>query len=200
MEQPDIAWLAQALSNINTDGNEELVNFINYYNLLINVNLNNRNIFRLDSNELIILNQIAATNSSAAQSAKGILTFVYGNYYDDANIERIIDSENFGNTTKVTPVEISKVASVETQNVLITYPNPANNTITIKYTIVNKGHNNSISINDITGKTVFFRKVLQVQANSTIDFDTKEWANGTYVVILTNSKYGSVTSKIVIAH
>lgn len=146
----------------------------------------------------LILFIIAASNSSASQSAKGILTFINGNYYDDAIIEKIVGIENLGNTTKIEPVITNKAATIETKNELITYPNPANNTITIKYTLVNKGPNNSISINDITGKTVFFRKALN--PNGTIDIDTKEWANGIYVVILSNSKYGNVTSKIVITH
>lgn len=55
----------------------------------------------------LILLTIAATRSSAAESAKGILTLVKGNYYD-VYIERAASTEELGKTGKNTAIAPEK--------------------------------------------------------------------------------------------
>lgn len=182
------------LSELSNDGSAEMTNFIAYYTLLINANQVNRNIFQLTAGEWTNMEQIAASNSSAAESAKGILTLVKGNYYD-VYIERAISTGGLGKTGKITATAPENTKQ-NTNNALTVYPNPAQNSIFIRLNNINTTEENVISLIDVTGKIVLTKKT---NNNGTIEIDTQNLSNGVYFVQLANATL-NIVSKIVITH
>ncbi len=142
----------------------------------------------------LILLTIAASNSCAAESAKGILTLVKGNYYD-VYIERAASTGGLGKAGKITATAPEN-AKQNTNNTLTVYPNPANNSIFVRLNIINTTEENVISLIDVTGKIVLTKKT---NNNGTIEIDTQNLSNGVYFVHLTNVELNMV-SKIVITH
>ncbi|MFZ4800073.1 MAG: T9SS type A sorting domain-containing protein [Bacteroidia bacterium] len=142
----------------------------------------------------LILLTIAASNSSAAESAKGILTLVKGYYYD-VYIERAASTGGLGKTGKITATAPEN-AKQNTNNTLTVYPNPANNNIFIKLNNITTTQENTISLTDVTGKIVIIKKT---NNNGVIEIDTQNLSNGVYFVQLTNTAL-NIVSKIVITH
>lgn len=143
----------------------------------------------------LILLTITATRSSAAESAKGILTLVK-DYNFDAYIEKGISGEEsamMAKNTAVIPTEITN--SINKLNV---YPNPANNIINISYCINELTQNTTICLLDITGKQVFSQLINE--KNGTIQLDALSLNSGFYFVRLSNGKTINTTSKIIITH
>jgi len=104
-----------------------------------------------------------------------------------------VNSVPTGTTTYNTTVSI-------TENVLNTieiniYPNPASNFIVLQFNALVK-ENITVELFDITGKII--QKSMIYQGSTITNFDTKELANGQYLVKFTNQKE-SITKKIVIA-
>ncbi|MFZ4798599.1 MAG: T9SS type A sorting domain-containing protein [Bacteroidia bacterium] len=183
------------LGEIESDGSDELANFIAYYNLLITANLDSRNIFQLTDEEWITLETIAATRSSAAESAKGIFTLVK-DYSFDAYIEKGINGEESALMAKNTSVASNVIAKQTNQ--LNVYPNPANNLINIGYIIEELTENTTITLLDITGKQVVYQLINK--KNGTIQLDALSLNSGFYFVRLSNGKTINTTSKIIITH
>ncbi|MFZ4800210.1 MAG: T9SS type A sorting domain-containing protein [Bacteroidia bacterium] len=142
----------------------------------------------------LILLTIAASNSSAAESAKGILTLVKGNYYD-VYIERATSTGGLGKTGKITATAPEKEKQ-NTNSALTVYPNPAQNSIFIGLNNLNTTEENVISLIDVTGKIVLTKKT---NNNGTIEIDTQNLSNGVYFVQLANATL-NIVSKIVITH
>lgn len=142
----------------------------------------------------IFLFTIAATNSSAAESAKGILGLVKNNYYD-VYIERAINTGELGKTGKTTAIAPEN-AKQNTNNHLTVYPNPANNSIFVRLNNINTVEENTISLIDVTGKILLTKKT---NNTGVIEIDTQNLSNGVYFVQLTNVALNMV-SKIVITH
>jgi hypothetical protein len=141
-----------------------------------------------------ILLTIAASNSSAAESAKGILTLVKGNYYD-VYIERATSTGGLGKAGKITETAPEN-AKQNTNSALTVYPNPANNSIFVRLNNATANEENTISLLDVTGKVVLTKKA---NNNGTIEIDTQNLSNGVYFVHLTNVEL-NIVSKIIITH
>jgi hypothetical protein len=142
----------------------------------------------------LILLTIAATRSSAAESAKGILTLVKGNYYD-IYIERAASTEELGKTGKNTAIAPEN-AKQNTNDALTVYPNPAQNSIFIKCNLNNITENTIISLLDITGKVILTKKVNLT--NEVLEIETQTLRDGFYFVQLNNTTLE--TKKIIITH
>lgn len=143
----------------------------------------------------LILLTIAASNSSAAESAKGILTLVKGISFD-INIERKVDNNGLGKMAK-TNITNTKIND-QTNNSLNVYPNPSNGIINIIYTVDELTENTTISLLDILGKQLFIQKV--IEKNGTLQFDATKFNSGFYFVHLSNGKTINNNSKIIITH
>ncbi len=182
------------LDELSTDGSAEMTNFIAYYTLLINANQANRNIYQLTSEEWTSMEQIAASNSSAAESAKGILTLVKGNYYD-VYIERATSTGGLGKAGKITATAPEK-AIQNTYSALTVYPNPAQNSIFVKCNINTINENTTVSLLDITGKVILTKKVNLT--NEVLEIETQPLRDGFYFIQLNNTTIE--TKKIVITH
>lgn len=182
------------LSELSTDGSDEMDNFIAYYTLLTNANIDGRNIFMLTADEWATMEQIAASNSSAAESAKGILTLVKGNYYD-VYIERAANTGGIGKAGKITATAPEN-AKQNTNNALTVYPNPAQNSIFVKCNLNSITENTTVSLLDITGKIILTKKVNLT--NEVLEIETQTLKDGFYFVQLNNITLE--TKKIIITH
>lgn len=148
-------------------------------------------------NEWATMEQIAASNSSIAESAKGLLTLVKGNYYFN-KIEKSTPINPLGKTasTKST-AENSQELTVK-NNLFAAYPNPTDGKLYINYHLNNTLNNATISVTDALGKTVLSKSLTKVKG--IIELDTKEWANGTYFLQLINYNKTINTNTIIVTH
>jgi len=139
------------------------------------------------------MEQIATTQSSAAASAKGILILVKERYFD-AYIERAVSEGGLGKG--VTGINKSITSTTTKNDIFNIYPNPANNSIFIKFNNVNTTDENLITLIDLTGKVIITKKT-----NNTgiIEIDSQNLSNGVYFVKLTNATL-NIVSKVVITH
>jgi hypothetical protein len=141
-----------------------------------------------------ILLTIAASNSSAAESAKGILTLVKGNYYD-VYIERATSTGGLGKAGKITATAPEN-AKQNTNSALTVYPNPAQNSIFVKCNLNNITENTTVSLLDITGKVILTKKA--TLTNEVLEIETQTLKDGFYFVQLNNTTLE--TKKIIITH
>jgi hypothetical protein len=182
------------LTQIINDQTDETTQFIEFYTLILNAAIGNRNIYQFEASEWNILETIAATNTAAAESAKGILILVKERNFD-IYIERDTNNIELGKMAKATNVENTKVEQNNVNNLLV-YPNPTTNSVFVKYQSTLLGAETTVSIIDITGKLLLNKKV--TNTNGTIEIDTQNYSNGFYFVTLNGST--TITKKIVIIH
>jgi len=128
---------------------EEIVEYNLYHSLKsiqINLIIEDRNIFMLDSLEQESLRGIAeSSNGVAGTQARNILKFVYGDHYcscpaipDTLTHKDYIVSGSYDNT--------------ETNPVLKVYPNPANKWVAFEYQIFGSDENINIVVYNSTGQ------------------------------------------------
>lgn len=141
---------------------DELIQFKAYYELLIAIAVDDRNIYQLNSEEIAALQAIAATQSSAAHAAQGILTLVNGEVFDYV-IERLEEEELFTFNHVSNTLETNE--SIQ-QNHFDVFPNPAHQSIVITYDFdkdLSEGY--SIKLIDITGKTVLIKTIANAKGH-----------------------------------
>lgn len=156
---------------------DELVQFKAYYDLLIAIADDERNIYQLNSEEIVVLQSIAVTQTSAALAAQGILTLVNGEVYNGI-IERVQEEEAMLTTAKTENSNNTKnFTSDFTTNV---YPNPANNEVNIALNSQKSYERGEIHVTDIAGKTHITRTFSM--AEKRLALPIKHLADGVYFV------------------
>jgi len=174
--------------------NQELVQFKNYYDLLINVANDERNIYQLNREEISTLQGIAETNTSAALAAQGILTLVNGEVYNGV-IERVEDEQ------MLTSIQSNKnLSDTWMENNIRLYPNPANQSVIVNYELTELHLNEaaSVQIMDITGKQLMFRKLSS--SKGIVELSTSSYSNGIYFIQLYSGSLLIATQKVIIHH
>jgi hypothetical protein len=172
--------------------NEELIQFKNYYDLLIAVADDERNIYQLNSEEITTLQIIAETNTSSALAAQGILTLVNGEVFENI-IERVEDEQLLLSTK-----EANKSIKITEDFNAIVYPNPVKNELRIEVLSTKVFDHGEVRITDITGKNLVVRNLKP--SDSIIFVPVHQFANGIYFVqILIDEKLVTV-NKVVIQH
>ena len=82
------------------------------------------------------------------------------------------------------------------KNNVIVYPNPANDFVNIAYKSTTAGQPVEVSVTDITGKVVYFTKVVNSSIGTNVfGFDTEAFTNGIYVVKVSSNE-GNSTRKL----
>ena len=82
------------------------------------------------------------------------------------------------------------------KNNVIVYPNPANDFVNIAYKSTTAGQPVEISVTDMTGKVVYFKKVVNSSIGTNVfGFDTAAFTNGIYVVNVSSNE-GNATRKL----
>jgi hypothetical protein len=91
---------------------------------------------------------------------------------------------------------ITQLSSENTENTLVTYPNPANDVVGIQWKNVNKG-NVAIELYDLSGKLISTTEMKQ--GSSLAYFDTRNLYNGAYIIRV---KIGNelITKRISVQH
>lgn len=174
---------------------DELIQFKAYYDLLIAVAEDERNIYQLNSEEISALQEIAATQTSAALAAQGILTLINGEVFDYV-IERLEDDDLF--TSNHASNALQKNESIQ-HNHFDVFPNPANNSFVVKYEIDKDTQDErTIQLTDITGKIVFSKTIAKINGN--IEISTASYSNGLYFIQLYSGSSIVAVTKIIIHH
>lgn len=174
---------------------EELVQFKNYYDLLISLEGVERNIYQLEGEEIGALRDIAATQTSAGLAALAILSLVLDEAYPQV-IERVEEEqEEIWAGRKANPEntvsEIEKGINV--------FPNPANQTIMVNYSVENIIPDDfSVRMIDITGQWIFINKVSK--PNGMTEIPTASYSNGVYFIQLYTGGRMIAARKIIVNH
>ncbi len=83
-----------------------------------------------------------------------------------------------------------------TKNNVIVYPNPANTFVNVSYKLTSTAQPVEVSVTDITGKVVYFTKVVNSSVGTNVfGFDTEAFTNGIYVVKVSSNE-GNSTRKL----
>ncbi len=83
-----------------------------------------------------------------------------------------------------------------TKNNVIVYPNPANTFVNVSYKLTSTAQPVEVSVTDITGKVVYFSKVVNSSVGTNVfGFDTETFNNGIYVVKVSSNE-GNSTRKL----
>lgn len=162
---------------------EDYFNFSLYAKFCIRV-LSEGKLNQLSDADINELRKIAELGSqTGSQRAKSILAFFYGDQYE--------------NQIELTLAELNESLSIaKKETLLLLYPNPSDNELTIKLLSNQEDLEGSITIVDPLGKTVFETSVL----NAETVVNTSSWSNGTYLVKYTNKLGILVTQKLMIQH
>jgi len=175
---------------------DELVQFKAYYNLMIAVASDERNIYQLNSEETGALQNIAATNTTAALAARGILTLVNGEVYSET-IERT-EEEQMLTSTRLKN-ELNSPQKLIEKNIKV-YPNPANQNVMISYELELDSMKGEayISLIDIAGKEILLTKI--VNTNGVTVLSTASFNNSLYFIKLYTGSLLIASRKIIINH
>ena len=186
---------ANILSTIVNDGTKENDDFITYYNLMLNVSMNGRNIYKLNDEELNTLTELATHQTTAAEASKGILTLLNGQVFD-VFIERI-NGEQEGGYGKIQTTAIPLISHNDVLNCTL-YPNPSLFATTLKYELKKFKRNITIEAFDITGKKVYSQQTNALQGN--IIIETQNWVNGIYIVKMQADGELILSTKLSVQH
>jgi hypothetical protein len=182
------------LSTLSNDNSTEITDFINYYQLLLNAIDEGRNEYTLSENEWNTLTELAAHNSAAAESAKGLLSLVQGKVFD-LYIERLNEPETLEKrSTTVVQETFNDTKSAK----LKIYPNPSNSLVNVNYVLTQFKRNVLIRVIDITGKEIYQQQSNALQ--STTNIATENWSNGMYFVQILGDGEVMGTQKLLIQH
>ena len=84
----------------------------------------------------------------------------------------------------------------DTKNNVIVYPNPANTFVNVSYKLTSTAQPVEVSVTDITGKVVYFSKVVNSSVGTNVfGFDTETFNDGIYVVKVSSNE-GNSTRKL----
>lgn len=183
------------LSTIFNDGTQENNDFITYYNLILNVVMNDRNIYQLNDEELNTLTELATHQTTAAEASKGVLTLLNGQVFD-VFIERI-NEEQEGEYSITQATAIPLISQNDILNCTL-YPNPSLNYTTLKYELKKFKRNMTIEAFDITGKKVYSQQINALQGNVIIE--TQNWVNGIYIVKMQGDGELIFSTKLSVQH
>lgn len=183
------------LSQITNNGTQEDIDFLAYYNLMLQVATNGRNIYQLNDEELNTLTALTTHQTTAAEAAKGILTLLNGQLFD-LFIERI-NGEQEGGYGKAQITSTPLIQQNDFINCTV-YPNPTQASATIKYELKKYKRNIEIEVFDITGKKIYSSQTNALQGNITID--TQNWPNSIYIIIMQADGELILSTKLSVQH
>lgn len=146
--------------------------------------------------------QVVSDGSTYTQT----YTFTLPNDYDENQIyiyglvqeftSDINERPIFNVVSQKLDLSTTGVSSANTIQGLEIYPNPAQNSATISFNLLNKDIVN-IQVIDVTGKTVYKNSIEYFQGVQELTINTSELANGTYLVNVTTSN-NSLNRKLII--
>ncbi|MEI6507316.1 MAG: T9SS type A sorting domain-containing protein [Bacteroidota bacterium] len=129
--------------------NQDNIAYKSYFNLLISLATENKNIFQLSESQFTAIRTMAYGNTTSAPDAQGILAMVYGEQVGKG-IEPVPDQNNANNSGVVNGITSQ----------LIVYPNPSfSQNIYLNYTTTSSDNNFVIKVYDFTGNLITTKDV-----------------------------------------
>jgi photosystem II stability/assembly factor-like uncharacterized protein len=171
----------------------ETIQFVNFYTLLLNVNAQGRNVYTLNEEEWPTIRAIALTGTTAASSARGILTLVKGEYM----LPYIERTEDAGSAS-IVKTGVTEKTNFKNASQLTLYPNPTDKSITIMVNAAIDPANAKVKVIDITGRVVLEKRLYQI--NGKIELSTANLVEGTYMIQLYTNNTLLEKKKLIIVH
>ena len=100
-----------------------------------------------------------------------------------------------GKWTGVYPTSVHDILKEENVNL---FPNPSNDYLNVDFTM-SETSDITITMNDITGKTVYTKSLNNLNGNQGLVINTASLNNGVYTLRL-QTKEGAITRKVSISH
>lgn len=126
-----------------------------------------------------------------------IFTHIYaenGNYSINFKINTCNDHDSLNFETKITNVQ---PPPLPLSNFSI-YPNPANQSVTIKYLPTNEAYSVTLSIYDLSGREVYYQSIIDFYNETTID--VSNYSAGTYLIRFSTVLGDVFLEKLVVYH
>ena len=126
-----------------------------------------------------------------------ILTHIYaenGNYSINFKINACNDHDRLNFETKITNVQPPPL----TLSNFSIYPNPANQSVTIKYLPTDEAYSVTLSIYDISGREVYYQSIIDFYNETT--FDVSNYSAGTYLIRFSTVLGDVFLEKLVVFH
>jgi hypothetical protein len=158
------------LTNYSANTDEESVNYVALYSILINWGLTNKTPYDLTPDEEITIRNVAATQTRSAITAKSILSLVYD--------EKFIDDNSDSINGRMIGEDLDSSILNEIKSVI---PNPANMGCEISYQIENCKYA-ELQIRDLQGRLM--SKIELPQNSKTIYLSLTNYKAGAYLCTL----------------
>ncbi len=179
------------LNSMNINDGEGTSEFKSWYTILCQAGLENRNIFQLNINEWTAIDNLSKTQTTTANSARGLLTFVKEKSYNPY-IEKVSQTEVKQNSTSIIEAE------TKINPTLLLYPNPVDDKLQIVYSLLENTNEKVVKIVDMLGRVVHEDKF--TNSTNTIELNTSQFNNGNYIVELYNGNELVLSKKFIIIH
>ncbi|MES2398089.1 MAG: PKD domain-containing protein [Bacteroidota bacterium] len=178
MEQGDYTTALQKLNSIPLIADEDIA-FKNLYSMYINLALQQKTLWDMDSLQQLMVREIAALcpGSIATVNAQVVLFIVFGESSvpcPDNDLRSINDNSN----TQLTQLSISLE---DIQYLGNTIPNPFSNTTSIPY-FIPKGSKGILSVNDMQGDLI--KTYNLTEGSNKLEVSLSEYGNGLYFYTL----------------
>lgn len=176
-----------ALNSLNayTANTVDAQDMVTIEGIVINMLLNDRNVQDLNSNEIATLKAIDDANRFNSNIARDLVQASIGQHDYKLGEEPLPIEQLEGTTTAI---------SLE-EDILEIFPNPASNTLTIRYNATTELSETSLTIVDVLGREVY-RSGIEFE-NGEITVNVEPFASGAYIVALTHNKEVVKYSKLI---
>ena len=176
-----------ALNSLNayTPNTVDAQDMVTIEGIVINMLLNDRNVQDLNSNEIATLKAIDDANRFNSNIARDLVQASIGQHDYKLGEEPLPVEQLEGTTTAI---------SLE-EDILEIFPNPASNTLTIRYNATTELSETSLTIVDVLGREVY-RSGIEFE-NGEITVNVEPFASGAYIVTLTHNKEVVKYSKLI---
>lgn len=167
--------VARNFLNSYSPANSDEQNLVTIEGIRVNLLIDGRVAQQLNDNEISTLLTIDNTNTLYSSVARDLVQASIGEH--DYKFEVI--TEEPVNGDKVTGISLG-------EDMLEVYPNPAENTIVIRYNVTTDVEGTHIMISDVLGRIVYNSPV--EFANGEVTVNVNEFASGAYIVAVMHNK------------
>jgi hypothetical protein len=173
----------------------EYMGFNNLIQEVIAIFQDGRNYYSLSSDEIDFFTDLANKGVGIAQArACNILTVANNTPFCSPFVPPV----DFEDDKKDKSLKNTKVVK-QSQNSVNIFPTPANDYFQVVYTLANGSTNNTITVSDLTGQTIYTKNLSTCEGIFTIN--SSSWNAGIYTCSFTNNKGTVISSdKIVVTH
>lgn len=172
---------------------ENLIEFVNFYRIMLKVLESEEGYFALDDEALDELEEIAESDNIMASWANAIVEFVR----QESNYKDVINYD-FNTPKNLSTVQSDEIPNSSSKIAMTVYPNPAMEGFSIQLSrMIEENENASICVTDLNGRMMLITSWSAGQDYGWVD--TQNWSNGMYIVQVLINNNELLYKKIIVA-